>query len=122
MIAEKEIWIAKRRKIETNEYGQEIEYFDKPQRYYINYQPVSGYTSYLLYGDKITSVYRAFVDRNMECVFNIGDKVYLNDGTMKLNQLEKVAKSDNEFCEKANYVINTVLPQNFKIRVDFMKI
>lgn len=122
MIADKEIWIAKRRKIVTNEYGQEIEYFDKPQRYYINYQPVSGYTSYLLYGDKVTSVYRAFVDRNMECVFNIGDKVYLNDGTMKANQLEKIAKSDNEFCEKANYVINIVLPQNFKIRVDFIKI
>lgn len=122
MIANKEIWIAKRKKIETNVYGVDIEYFEKPQKYFMNYQPASGYTSYLIYGDKITSVYRAYVDRRKECLFNIGDKVYLNDGTIKECQLKELAENDNEFCEKANYTISMILPQNFKMQIEFTKI
>lgn len=121
-IANKEIWIASRKKVEINEYGVEIEYFEKPKKYFMNYQPTSGYTDYLVYGDKITSMYRAYIDRRHECLFNIGDKVYLNDGTLKECQLEKVVLDDNEFCEKANYTISMILPQNFKLRIDFTKI
>ena len=120
---EKEIWIAKRKRVETNSDGVQIEYFEKPQKYYMNYQPVSGYTSYLIYRDKTKNVYRAYIDNmSCECKFNVGDKVYLSDGFISECQLKELATTDNEFCEKANYTIDLILTQNFKTRIDFMKI
>lgn len=123
MAWEKEIWIAKRVKIESDEYGVDIEYFEEPKKYRINYQPTSGYLDYLQYGEKIRNRYRAFIN-NTHCnniQFNVGDRVYLADGEYQECELEKLACSDNELCEKANYVIDTILPQNIKIRIDFRK-
>lgn len=119
---EKEIWIAKRLKIETNDFGVDIEYFDKPKKYMLNYQPVSGNTSYLEYGDKINDVYRVFVNRlQYQGVINVGDRAYLSDGQIAEKDLEELAINDNGFCEKSNYVVQVVLPQNIKTRIDFMK-
>ena len=119
---EKEIWIAKRNKIETNEFGVDIEYFDKPIKYRFNYQPISGNTNLLEYGDKMNDVYRAFVDKNMYLgKIKVGDRVYLEDGETLQSDLEDLVDNDNKYCEKANYTVRAVLPQNLKIRVDFIK-
>lgn len=119
---EKEIWIAKRKSAEINEYGVEIETFEKPIKYAMNYQPVSGYTDYVVYGDKMRDTYRAFVNRlAYQNVINVGDRVYLSDGQLAESELEKIAMSDNEYCEKANYSVYVVLPQNYKTQIDFMK-
>lgn len=119
---EKEIWIAKRTKVETDDFGVDIEYFEKPKRYMLNYQPVSGNTNYLEYGEKTRNVYRAFVDRlAYQGVINIGDRVYLSDSEIIESELEKVALSDDEYCNNANYYVMVMLPQNFKTRIDFMK-
>ena len=63
MAWEKEIWIAKREKVETNEFGVDVEYFSEPKKYRFNYQPVSGNTNLLEYGEKINDIYRAFINR-----------------------------------------------------------
>ena len=119
---EKEIWIAKRKSAEINEYGVEIETFEKPIKYAMNYQPVSGYTDYAVYGDKMRDTYRAFVNRlAYQNIINVGDRVYLSDGQLAESELEKIAMSDNEYCEKANYSVYVVLPQNYKTQIDFMK-
>ena len=54
-------------------------------------------------------------------VINVGDRVYLSDGQLAESELEKIAMSDNEYCEKANYSVYVVLPQNYKTQIDFMK-
>lgn len=119
---EKEIWIAKRNKVETDEFGNDIEFFEKPIRYFFNYQPVSGNTVLLEYGERINDVYRTFVDKKQFLgKIKIGDRVYLEDGETLQNELEEKAENDNQFCEKANYVVKTVLPQNFKVKIDFIK-
>lgn len=119
---EKEIWIAKRVKIETDEFGNEIEYFDKPIKYMFNYQPVSGNTSYKEYGEDINKVYRTFVDRAIfQGKIKTGDRVYLSDGELCENELGAIAMKEDEFCNKANYRVLVVLPQNYKMRIDFMK-
>ena len=88
----------------------------------MNYQPVSGYTDYAVYGDKMRDTYRAFVNRlAYQNVINVGDRVYLSDGQLAESELEKIAMSDNEYCEKANYSVYVVLPQNYKTQIDFMK-
>ena len=119
---EKEIWIAKRIKVETNDFGIDIEYFDKPKKYRFNYQPISGNTDIMEYGEKITDVYRTFIDKAVYLgKIKVGDRVYLEDGEILESELENLVISDNEFCEKANYVVKVVLPQNFKMRLDFIK-
>lgn len=119
---EKEIWIAKRKEIITNDYGVDIEYFYTPIKYTINYQPLSGDMSYQEYGEKINDVYRAFVNRyEFTNVINVGDRVYLCDGEISEDKLEELALSDDEYCNKANYVVNVVMPQNFRTKIDFIK-
>ena len=72
---EKEIWIAKRKKVTTNKNGVEKEFFEKPQKFYFNYQPVSGNTKLEEYGEDINNVYRMFVDRkNFQGKIRDGDR------------------------------------------------
>lgn len=118
---EKEIWIARRNKLITNDDGIEVPYFDTPTPYRMNYQPVSGYLGLMEYGENISNVYRAFVDRRMQGKIKVGDRVYLSDNEVLESELENLAMSDNEFCENANYEITVALPQNFKMKVDFTK-
>ena len=119
---EKEIWIAKRISVETNDMGVDIETFAKPIRYFFNYQPVSGDMSYREYGERISDVYRAFIKKmyyNNE--IRVGDRAYLADSEYTEQDLKRLVDSDDEYCKNANYVVNVVLPQNFLIRIDFLK-
>ena len=120
---EKEIWIAKRNKVTTNKNGVEKEFFEKPQKFYFNYQPVSGNTKLEEYGEDINNVYRMFVDRkNFQGKIRVGDRAYLSDGDISEQELEELATNDDEKCTKANYRIEVVLPQNIKTRIDLIKI
>lgn len=118
----KEIWIAKRIKTEKNVEGIDIEYFDTPVKYVINYQPLSAEQSLQEYGEHVSDVYRATIPRSIyEGVFHSGDRAYLSDENFKQDELEQLATNDDEHCTKSNYVINTVLVQNLLIRIDFLK-
>ena len=120
---EKEIWIAKRKSIETNENGIDVEIFEAPKKYYLNYQPISGYLDLQQYGEDINNIYRIFVNRNsFQGVINVGDRAYLNDGLTSEKDLREIVESDNKYCEKANFKVSLVLPQNLKIRIDLIKI
>lgn len=120
---EKEIWFAKRVKVKSNKNGVEMEYFEKPQKFYLNYQPVSGNTHLAEYGEEINNVYRIFVDRKMyQGKIKVGDRAYLSDGDISEQELENLALNDNERCLKANYRVEVVLPQNIKTRIDLIKI
>lgn len=119
---EKELWIARRKSIETNDMGVEIEKFYTPIRYRLNYQPVTDQVSMMEYGEHIIDVYRAFVMRNKyQSILKVGDRIYLCDGEIGEDELKDLVESDDEFCNKANYVVKCVLPQNFLTRVDFIK-
>lgn len=119
---EKELWIAKRKDIKTNDMGVDIETFYPPIRYMINYQPISDNNSYQEYGEHIVDVYRAFVTTMLyQGKINVGDRAYISDGQTLPNELKVLVNSDNEYCNNANYVVKIVLPQNFFTRVDFLK-
>lgn len=119
---EKEIWIAKRKKVISNDMGVDIECFETPIRYALNYQPISGTNNFQEYGEKVSDVYRAFVKKiHCDGEIKVGDRVYLSDGNIMESELKALVESDNEFCNKANYVVNAVLSQNFFIRIDFLK-
>ncbi len=119
---EKELWIAKRN-ITTNDDGNDIESFEKPIKYRMNYQPVSGYLDYMKYGENVENVYRTFVSKNIyQGVIKAGDKVYLSDNDVLEKDLERLVNNDNELCKNANYKVEVVLPQNLLIKIDFLKI
>lgn len=118
---EKEIWIARRLKIETNDEGIDISYFEKPIKYRLNYQPVSGYLGLVEYGENVKNVYRAYINRSLQGLLRVGDRVYLSDNEILESELEDIAMSDDEFCKNANYEVTVALPQNLKIKVDFTK-
>lgn len=119
---EKELWLAKRKGLETDENGIQYETFEDPIKLNINYQPISGYTDYLEYGEKMHDVYRAYVNASQyEGLFEVGDRLYLIDGQIKQSELQKIALYDNKYRNRANYVVHSVLPQNYKIKIEFMK-
>lgn len=119
---EKELWIAKR-VLTTDNDGNDIETFEKPKKYRMNYQPVSGYLDYMKYGENITNVYRTFVNKNIyQGVIKTGDKVYLSDNDILEKDLESLAMNDDELCKNANYKVEVALPQNLLLKIDFLKI
>ena len=120
---EKKLYIAKRLKVEPNENGIDIEYFDKPELYYFNYQPVSGFLGLQQYGEDIGNVYRIFVDRrSYQGKIKVGDRAYLSDGEITESDLEKLIQNEESFGDNANYKVELALPQNFKMQIDLIKI
>ena len=121
---DKEIYIAKRLRIETNYNGYDVEYFEKPKRYRMNYQPLEGVMTYSRSGENTNSTqYVAFVDRNVyQGIIRTGDKAYLSDESILEEDLKQLTLYDNEYCEQANYRVISVLPQNKKMKIVFKKI
>ena len=118
----KEIWIAQYDKENSysDDNGSEIPVYKEPQRYDMNYQPASGYTSYLKHGMQIDDVYIAMVDRKaFQGKVIVGDRAYLSDGEVAEEDLEKLVLSDNNLCLKANYKVVSVLPQLIKTIIEF---
>ena len=120
---EKKLYIATKKDVVENEYGYEVEIYNEPQEYAFNYQPSSGLTNYLLYGKDTNKVYVAYISRSLyDGVFHEGDVAYLSDGQYLESELDELVEKEDEYCNKANYRITSVLPQNLKIRVDFTRI
>ena len=117
---QKEIWIAKRTKVESGYYGVDIAEFEKPKKYYFNYQPVSSSTTFQKEGTDINADYQMFIDKNIyQGQFHVGDVAYLSDGETLESELKNMAENDNIYCENSNYIITRVDPQNIKIRISF---
>ena len=119
MIRYKPLYIAKRIKVEENDYGMEVETFAKPQPYQFLYMPTSGTIEYQVYGERISRMFTAYVsyDRYLG-EFHEGDRAYLIDESL---QDVTIAKNDIN-CSRANYRIISVLPQNQLIKLTFEKI
>lgn len=117
---EKKLYIAKRIRVEEDDYGNQISYFDKPKKYWFNYQPLDGDLDYQQYGDRISNYFRAFIDMCYLGEIKTGDKAYLIDG--EIQDVDSLVLKDDENCTLANYTIKVVLPQNLKIKIDFEKV
>lgn len=120
---EKKLYIAKKLKVESNENGIDVEYFEKPKLYNFNYQPVSGFLGLQQYGEEIGNVYRMFIDKALyQGKIKVGDRAYLSNGEITESDLEQLIQNEKDFGDNANYKIELVLPQNFKMQIDLIKI
>lgn len=118
MLRRKELYIANRYVV-TNDYGIDIETFDKPKLYNFFYMPSTNNIDYELYGRNINEIYIAFIDYNKYFgKFKVEDRVYLiDDETSDLSFAENDTNGEN-----ANYKIIAISLQNIKIKLTFAKI
>lgn len=110
----KQLYIATRVGVNTDDYGNDIATYNKPEPYMFNYQPATGQLEIALYGEKVTSMYKAVIPYNIYAdKFKEGDVAYLSGAT---------PNGEFENGDNANYVITSVMPQNKAIILYFEKI
>lgn len=120
---ERPVYIASYLKTDQNDNGADIDIYDTPQRYLINFQPVSDYLAYQEYGQDVSSVKRALVRKELFYgKVKQRDKVYLNDENNPFENLCEVVESETERCLKANYEVIKAVLQGYYIRIDIRKI
>lgn len=120
---EKELWIASRNYIDDNNGKYDAPIYNAPRFYKMNYQPIEGDVTSAEYGQKKNARYQAFVERRYyQGKIKTGDRVYLSDESILESELRDLALNDNMYCEKANYEVVAVLPQNIKMQIIFKKI
>ena len=112
----KTCYIATVKKIDYDEYGNEIKICNEPKEYKFNIQPASGYLDVATYGEKVSKVYKTIIPYNTyNGKFHEGDIAYL-EGAKPENE------NSNTYGINGNYIIDTVRPQNLVIAIYFKKI
>lgn len=125
MIRKKLGYIANREneKVETDDYGNELEVFKKPFAFNELYMPVTDSYSLKVYGENIIRILRMYVNVNeWYGRINVGDRAYLMDSEHSYCNLGNLIYEDNKYCNKANYKVVSVEIQNLKMKIEFEKI
>jgi hypothetical protein len=111
------LYIAKKFKIEYDDYNNEIIKYDKPKFMgKFNYQPLAGdeLNAYMsVYGETKNKLIRLFLDIKYINEFKEFDLAYLYEASPKSEEING---------EYANYSVKTFAPQNTKILVVFEEI
>ena len=118
MICYKKIYLCKR----LNNPNEEIGGYDTPVEYWINYQPVQGFTSVMQYGERVSKMFRAIVRFDIfKGVFKEGDLVYLCGKANEDGQNPQTDNPDYVNGQDANAKVYSVRNQNLAIAVTFEK-
>jgi hypothetical protein len=117
MICYKKLYLCKR----TNESNAEIGVYGTPVPYWINYQPIQGFTNVMQYGERVTKMYRAILNFDQYAgVFKEGDLVYLC-GKKNEDGADPVITSTYINGQGANAKVESAINQNLTIEVTFEK-
>lgn len=109
-------YIASYKETIADEFGNEVNFYGKPEFFRFNIQPVSGSTDIALYGENVSKMQKTIVSmKEYGGWFKEGDKAYL-DG------LEPTEEVEGTYGANANYKIVSVRPQNTVIAIYFEKI
>lgn len=105
MFLNKEIYIACRKsELEYDEYGNEKVTYENPVKYEFNVQPLSGSSDVQAYGEKVNTMQRAIISKDLyQGKFKENDLAYL-DG--------QNPDSEEYNGTNANYRISSVVNQN----------
>ena len=142
----KKIWIAEKIGTLENDYGTEIPIYNKPQKYMMNVQPLSGESDIAEFGEKANQIQRAVIEyKKYFGKFKEFDIAYLDgnipdekDGTtVKVSELEdngisildevkeKYVNTEEltyYVCENANYRLYPPRNQNKVILLYFERL
>lgn len=113
----KNLYIANKKGVKTDDYNNEIVVYDKPFFFgEVNYQPLTGKSLEAFirtYGETENNIVCCFINSEDDGKFGALDLAYLYDAT-----------PDGEIVdgENANYIVRTYRKQNTKIMVIFEEI
>lgn len=111
-----ECYIASRIGVATDDYGNEVPRYSKPEKYMLNIMPATGELDIAMYGDRISSVYKTIVSK-IKFLNKIkeGDIAYLHGVNPK-------GETSNTYGSNGNYIVNSVSIQNTVIAIHFKKL
>lgn len=98
-----------------DDYGNEINVYQKPIKYNFNIQPASGDFELTLYGEKINKVYKAIVPFDYKNKIKEGDIAYLDGATPE-------GEEEGSYGKNGNYTVDSIRPQNLATAIYFKKI
>lgn len=102
--------------VEYDDYGNELNKYNKPEKFYFNIQPANGYLDIVTYGEKVEKMYRAIIPyEKYNGKFKEGDIVYLEGATPE-------GEVEATYGMNGNFKIYTVRPQNTMITMYFERI
>lgn len=115
MYLKKQVYISTRKnELEYDEYGNQTAIFNTPKKYEFNVQPLSGELDVQEFGERVLSMQRAVISKDLYLdKFHEGDVAYL-DGTNP--------NYETENGNNANYRICSVRNQNTKIILLFERL
>ena len=117
MICSKKLYLCKR----ANELNAEVGVYDSPVSYWVNYQPIQGFTNVMQYGERVTKIYRAILRFEQYAgIFKEGDLVYLC-GKNNEDGADPVITETYVNGYGANAKVISVRNQNLAIEVTFEK-
>lgn len=109
-------YIGRRIGEEINDYGTEIPIYEKPIKYMFNIMPLSSDLDIAEYGEKISSMYKTILTKNLYIgKIKEGDIAYLNGANPE-------GENINTYGSNGNYIVRTVMPQNTVIVVYFERL
>lgn len=118
MICYKLLYLCKR----SNALNMELGIYGIPEPFWVNYQPVSGYTNVMQYGERITKIFRAVLPFDTYVsIFHEGDLVYLC-GKENEDGNDPVITSTYVNGQDANAIVRSVRNQNKVVEVTFEKL
>lgn len=102
--------------VTIDEYGNEIQNYEVPKRYILNYQPVTNDADEAIlkpYGISLEGTVKALMDIKFDGELGRYDLAYLYDATPENEEYDG---------QNANYRVITAIPQNMKILVYFERL
>ena len=100
---------------DIDDYGNEINKYDKPIKYCFNIQPAGGESDMDLYGERVGKIYRAIVQISYKNKIKEGDIAYIDGATPQ-------GETPNTYGSNGNYVVDSIRPQNLVMAIYFEKI
>lgn len=109
----KVIYIAKKKNLEYDDYGNQVVEYEEPVKYMFNVQPVSSNEDLVEFGEKASTIQKAVIPMSYFKAFKEGDKAYL-DGQEPLDE--------ERYGDNANYLMLPPRNQNKAIIIYFERI
>jgi hypothetical protein len=108
------IWIAKKLRVDFDDYGNQIPIYDTPTKYYLNVQTLSETSDIMEFGERVNSTKVISITEKKKYLnkFNEFDLVYINN-----TPTGEANNGDN-----ADYRIIGIRNQNTSIRVYIQKL
>lgn len=110
---QKKIYIASKKGITVDDFGNEIIEYEKPKMYMFNVQPVNSYIDLVEFGEKATQIQKAIIPMKYKHYFKENDLAYLDDVT---------PNGEQENGDNANYRLRPPRNQNKVIAIYFERL